>query len=523
MLPAPGRGLLPPAASGVLLALAQPPADLWPLAFVGLVPFAVGLAAADPGPSGRRTAVRAGALLGLVYFGLTLSWMPFTLARMAWTAVPGWLLVVGGLAALLAGVGWLIHASLHRLGVPLWAALPVAWTAGEWARGRLPGGLAFPWLELGVSLAPRPELAGGAELVGARGLGFWMAAVAGLLATALLRARAGRGRAWVPAAVAVGVVAAPMAWSVQRADSLPVRPAARVAVVQPGVDVRLRRLPEEGWAATRRAVDSLLAGLEPGDVDLVVLPEVVLRGFPESADGAALLGPFLRAARRLEVPVVFGALGGTGAPEAPRHNSVFVVDPDGPTPFRYDKRRLVPGVERLPLGLGRLVGEGGGYAPGGDAALLEAAGLRHGILICYEAIYPELARDYRRGGADVLLSVTNDGWFGSEVSWPRSSALVQHPAHLVLRAVETRTGVVRAAATGISLYVDPVGRVHEATSMARPALRVHDPGTTDVVTLYVRTGDVVGAGAAALALLLAGLVALRARRARPTGRVPLAG
>lgn len=484
------------------------------------------MGALDPGDAGRRRAVRGATVLGLAYFGLTLSWMPLALARLSWSAVPAWLLVVGVLAALTAAAGWLLHGAVHLLRVPLWLALPVAWTATEWVRAHFPGGLAFPWMELGVSLAPRPELAGGAELVGTRGLGFWMALVAGLLAEGWGRLRHGRsGRWWAPVAVATAVAALPAAWGVHRAATLEVRPAARVAVVQPGVDARLRRLPEEGWAATRAALDSLLGGLEPGDADLVVLPEVVLRAFPESPEGGALLGPLLRPARRLGAPVVFGALGGTAEAAGPRHNSVFVAGPGGLEVFRYDKRRLVPGVERLPLGLETLLGRGGGFAPGGTAPLLEAAGLHHGVLVCYEAVYAGLARSYRREGADLLLSVTNDGWFGGGGPWSRTLALWQHPAHLVLRAVETRMGVVRSAATGISLYVDPVGRVREATPLARPALRIHDPGTTAVRTAYVRAGDVVGTGAAVLALLLAAGVALRDRRSRRSGagRLPEAG
>ena len=139
-------------------------------------------------------------------------------------------------------------------------------------------------------------------------------------------------------------------------------------------------------------------------------------------------------------------------------------------------------------------------------------GARLGILICYEALYPELARSYRVAGADVLLNLTNDAWFGGADGRAATTALRQHPAHLVLRAIENRMGVARAAATGISLFVDPLGRVHRATEPGVAAVAVLDPGTTRGLTLYARLGDLAGTGSAALAALLA--LAALARRTR---------
>jgi apolipoprotein N-acyltransferase len=325
-----------------------------------------------------------------------------------------------------------------------------------------------------------------------------------------------------PAAAALLVMLLPMGWGIGRAERLRVVPAGRVAVVQPGVGTEARLDPVAGWTATRQALDRLLPELEGRAARLVVLPEVALRARPGAASPSGATEELVGMARRLDAPVVFGALGpaaagpgsemepGEGA--APLHNSAYLATGDGLAPFRYDKRRLVPGVERTPLGMDGLLPGPAGFAPGRVGTVLEVEGVRAGVLICYESLHADLARAYRRAGADLLLNLTHDGWFGGGPGEPRTVALAQHPAHLVLRAIETRMGVARAAATGVSLFVDPLGRLHHPTPLATAAVRVHDPGTTEVRTAYVRWGDVAGTGSALLAFLLGVTAMVRAPR-----------
>jgi apolipoprotein N-acyltransferase len=129
-------------------------------------------------------------------------------------------------------------------------------------------------------------------------------------------------------------------------------------------------------------------------------------------------------------------------------------------------------------------------------------GTDYGVLVCYESTYPEGSRAFRREGADVLLNITNDAWYGREPLYARTTALWQHPAHMVMRAIENRMGVARAANTGISLFVDPVGRVHDRTELFTADLRTDTVFTTDVLTFYTRYGDLVGNGSAIAALVL---------------------
>src|SRR6266536_3137751 len=177
------------------------------------------------------------------------------------------------------------------------------------------------------------------------------------------------------------------------------------------------------------------------------------------------------------------------------YNAAFFYDSTGSwraAPV-YGKHYLVPVVERVPFfpvrlfqslpGLGRW---SGGFARGRDLPVYRARIGRFGVLICYESAFEDLPRKYRRAGADFLVNITNDAWFG------RSAGPYQHASHLVLRAIETRLGIARAANDGISEFVDPLGGTHEATGLEQEAAVAGRLRTSDVVTLYVRLGDWVG-------------------------------
>ncbi|MDX1493735.1 MAG: apolipoprotein N-acyltransferase [Longimicrobiales bacterium] len=506
-----------PALSGLLLALCFPPFHTLVLPFFALAPLGVWVSRLPSGSDGMARAFRGGAVLGAVQMGLLFYWVPLALAA-ADPGVTGVLFAVGAYAVIVAGLAALTSVSVgllhqgHRgLGAPLWLSLPVTWTALEWGRAHLPGSLALPWLGLGTSLTAFPEAVGMAELVGERGVTFWLAAVSGLVAEAWVRGRVhARG---VVAAVVV-LAAVPVAWGYWRAETLTTRVVAEVTVVQPNHDALAKvrddaspeldtdALPEVSEGGGVGASDGYV--LAPGASDLVVLPEFFYRGNPRSPDAAAALEALIDFSRDAGAPLLFGALGVGDGPLP--FNSAFLLEPEGLSDFRYDKRRLVPVVERPPFAL---PGEGpaDGYAVGEGWPLAEIDGVRYGVLVCYESSYPGEARALRGAGADVLVNITNDAWLGRSHPLLRTAALWQHPAHLVMRAVEGRIGVVRSANTGISLFVDPVGRVHGETGLFTRAVAQGRVRTTDGPTLYVRTGDIVGSASAAgaLALLLLGL------------------
>jgi apolipoprotein N-acyltransferase len=128
------------------------------------------------------------------------------------------------------------------------------------------------------------------------------------------------------------------------------------------------------------------------------------------------------------------------------------------------------------------------------------------VIVCYESTFEDLPRKYRALGADFLLNITNDAWFG------RTTAPAQHASHLVLRAIETRMGIARAANSGISEFVDPLGRTYGQTQLEHEADIAGMVRTTQFVPLYVHWGDWVGTMVVVLTLLGAGFLAVRGFR-----------
>lgn len=509
MTPAPPTEPRLPTFSGLLLALAFPPFHLIAPAFLALAPLALWLERRAVDGSSGGEAFRGGLLTGVVAWGLLLHWIPLSLTGWSWMAVPAYLLLVTALAATTGGVAWAAHRMRTGAGVPVALGLPLAWIAGEFFRAHWPGPLAFPWLGLGVSLTGVPEWIGVAEVAGERGVGLWLALVAGLSAAALRSGLRLRSRAARLGAAAVVAVVVP-AWGVARAHGLELRPAGRVAVVQPNVAQPLKSDVERVEAATVAALERAEDSLVRVALDVVVLPEALVPDPLDAPAGAGFRARLQDFSRRVGAPVVVGGLGRRPVDGA-LTNSVFLVDSAGLTAGRYDKRRLVPVVERLPLVPLPWFGEGfAGYVPGREWSVLRVGStpagtgepLLLGAMVCYESTFPEVARNLRRAGADVLVNVTNDAWFGREPWYARTTALWQHPAHLVMRAVETRSGVVRAANTGISMIIDPVGRITLRTPLFEEAVAVGSVFTTGERTIWVRRGDVVGWGAFSITLML---------------------
>lgn len=472
------------ALSGVALALAYPPLHTLVLPFVGLVPLAVALMRCPD----ERLAFEAGGAFAVVHFGIVCSWVPMALAQVTGLA---WFLFAAGLGlfAVLGGLAAVLFRRLAVSGVaPIWLALPLVWVGFEFSLAVLPGRLAYPWLGLGTALTGFPTLVGFAEFVGARGVSFWAAAVNGFVAALLLGRAPG---AWPSRIVVAGLLVGPPTvgwWSTRALDP---DVSAPVAVVRTDLS-RAERLRSDAAEALIASAERAVAGIAQGSVALVVLPEGVL---PMAVDGPDAQEPLRRLqalSTAVGAPVLFGASAGGPTPS----NRAHLMEPRGLTDFRYDKQRLVPFVE------GPVFGRGPSDAPPPLATLAEQ---RFGVLVCYESAFPERARRARRAGADILVNITNDAWSGGGDR--RTAAYWQHPAHLVMRAIETRAGVVRAANQGLAFIVEPSGRVHDVLTEGEGHVAAV-VSSVSAPTLYERTGDLVGfvTGAAFWLLLAAGSI-----------------
>jgi apolipoprotein N-acyltransferase len=185
-------------------------------------------------------------------------------------------------------------------------------------------------------------------------------------------------------------------------------------------------------------------------------------------------------------------------------NSAFLIDPSGATVGRYDKYHLVPFGEYLPLRgilpFEKLTAGIGDFTEGQGPVPIDYGEASIGTLVCFESIFPEIARGHARNGADLLVTITNDAWFG------RTSAAYQHFQMAVLRAVENRSFLVRSANTGVSGVIDPVGRVRKATELYERAYVVDEVGLRQgPITLYTAYGDFFAWGCSIISIVFIGM------------------
>jgi apolipoprotein N-acyltransferase len=169
-------------------------------------------------------------------------------------------------------------------------------------------------------------------------------------------------------------------------------------------------------------------------------------------------------------------------------NSAFYVAVDGSITGRYDKTHLLPFGEYFPLRfielLRRHFERVRSFTPGAEGVLLETRAGPAAVVICLEAVFPELVRKRMAAGAKFLVNLSNDVWLG------QGTGQAQHLAMVVLRAVENRTWVVRSTTTGISAFIDPWGRVRAASPLFEAAVLRQEITPQHVSTIYQRWGDV---------------------------------
>jgi len=473
------------AGGGVALAAAFPPLSFAPAAWLALAPLLVACAALPP--------ARA-ALAGLA-FAATLA------AGVAWF-VPGMLSAYFGLGGAGAAAGALAVVAPQALCIAAYAAwvswlarrgaagpllLAGGWLVCELARARLvPAGA---WALLAYSQVQSTPLIQIADLAGPYGIGLLMAAVNALAAAVCAPSLRGRRPLAAAAAVAVAFVLTAEYGHWRLGQSFEDGPSIEVAVVQAGAP------PTEPASRAARLERHLELTAAAGDAELVVWPEHAFDGYLEEASPAR--DAVLRAAGASGADLVLGGPHFEASPTGTRyHNSVYLLR-DGRLAARYDKHRLVPFAEeaRLEWLLGR---SPAAYSPGGGSFVLSGSALRLGALLCFEAMFPELAREAAAAGAEVLLNLSNDTWLGA------GAPARQQLEIAMLRAVENRRPLLRAASTGISAVVDPHGRaVAHAEFDSRRVLRatVH---ASRVRTPYQRWGDALAwlvlAGVAAASL-----------------------
>jgi apolipoprotein N-acyltransferase len=460
------------ALSGIVLALAMPGPGLWPLmlVFPGLL-----LEALERG-EGRWKPWLLGWLAGTVHWVVATHWVHEVMHHyggLSWI-LAGAALV--GMGAILATT-WALIAGLTARIAPVWRPcfLPFAWVAVDTLRRFQP--FQFPWNDVAAVVADRPALLGSLPIWGASGLG-WAVVALGAGAWGIVRADRRRSSGvLVVVAGALVVVASLLAPQFEASG-----PAVRIAVLQPGTTLEEKWDPGEWqviadrvWTMTRRAADD--------GAKIVLWPESAVPFRIDTDPEYRRIVSTLAA--ELGIEIVLNSVGELR--DGGYTNSAYLVTELGISPARYDKVHLVPFGEYVPpwaelVTTDALVREVGTFTPGSSTTPLPAR-VPLGMSICYEVVFSGHSAAQVRNGAELLVTVTNDGWYG--FSW----APVQHLAQVRLRAVEHRRWFARAALTGISGFVDPNGRLVDEIDIGEQGLLVAELPPSTALPPRSRWGD----------------------------------
>ena len=502
--------------SGVLSFAAAPTHGMGAVAFVSLIPLLIGLRQL----SSYRSAALGGLVAGTAFFIPALVWLiPVTAL--------GWIVL-----ALYCAVYFSVFAVAIR-----WASrLPSSWNtlclAAVWILLEFVRGIAFtgfPWLLLSHSQYGFSLFIQSLDLIGALGLSGLIVALNVLLYEGIFKDwKVKRTR---PVLLALTILAVTCAYGFVRARSIALRPSLHVGAVQAAVPQEMKETLEGNYdpegVLTRYVKQT--ESLPQGKFDLIVWPETVfLHPYTLNVDPAALKDYYAKyataaqaalrdIAKGRDAHVLTGAstylpaeLGYVADPEHAarippgawdqRYNSALLFDAKGNYVDRYDKIHLVPFGEYIPLPhlfpfLAKLVPFDSSLIAGERRTIFTVPGsggdARFGVLICYEDADAGMARRLRLSGADFIVNLSNDAWFGA-------SELGQHFVSAQFRAIENRVGVLRNGNNGITGIIDPPGHIQNQLGQTIDGKFVmrdvmgHLEGQmfiTDSHSLYSRFGD----------------------------------
>lgn len=502
-----GRQWAGAVSTGLLLFLASPGlSGFAPLAWLALVPLLATLA--NPAMTNGKAA-RLGLTAGMVYYPLLIYWIVYVLAQYGnlplWAAVPLLILLALYMSLYLA-VFSVLAAQLRGKDCLVWLA-PTIWVGLDWLRGWLFTG--FPWQDLGYSQYQSPFLIQVADLFGHHGVTFLIVMSNCLIFLAVrhypekLFRPSRPGAAVLSALLLLGLAGG---YSLLRYRQVKQEMTGaehlKVAVVQGNIDQGDKWLPHLQETTLAKYLDLSNRELTAHAPTLLVWPETAMPFYLQ--DSKELIGLETLTARS-KTNIL------TGAPHREREargtryfNSAFLINDRGVVAGRYDKEHLVPFGEYVPLKkilffLGPLVQAVADFSPGTTLRPIPCQNSSLGVLICFESIFPELARRQTEAGAGLLVVLTNDAWYG------RTSAPWQHMAMAVYRAVENRRSLARAANTGVSGFVDPLGRMHQLSPLFTDYTGCQDLPLLHGTTVFTANG---GHWAGMLCLILTLLLAL---------------
>lgn len=464
---------------------------MWPLLFVALVPVFVAIAKGS-----IREAGLYGLLCGFVHFLLLLYWIVIVLGRyggLPWFfAVLALLLLALSLSVYFAVFGVLARELFCSFpsGVVLFL-VPTLWVGIDWLRGILFTGM--PWMDLGYGLWNNTYLVQIADLLGHHGLTWLIIFVNSMLVLLLVRKQTVSSTVFLLLSV-LCIMGSSILYSSSRIDKIGDVLSSeqlknmRVGIVQGNIDQSSKWSPLQQVSTVDNYLTLSRTLLMENPVELLVWPETALPFYPQRN---SLMQPLAEITANSDIALL------TGAPwyeivdlklrKVNYFNSALLLNPAGQFVGKYYKTHLVPFGEYVPLKrllpfLAPVVEAVGDFSPGKIEQPLVWRDARAGVLICFESVFPELSRKWVLAGANILVNLTNDAWYG------RSSAPYHSFAMSVLRAVETRRSLVRSANTGISGFINPLGRVEYRSELFQPYAFAADVALYEEETFWVRYG-----------------------------------
>jgi apolipoprotein N-acyltransferase len=484
----------PPAIlAGLMMTASFPRLEWHVLAWIAWTPLLMAVRDSD-----RRESFRLGFTAGMVHYLSLLYWMVHTMHHYGhlplWQCVP----ILGLMAAYLALYTGLMAVWISARSANLITLLlfPAAGVALEYIRTYFLTG--FPWEFLGYSqfrILPVIQIADICGVYGVSGLVFFTNGAIGFALLALMRQTWQKQPVTLPMAgksllLLALVLALTLSYGQFRlaavAKTAARSPQVRIAVVQGNID-QAQKWDPAFQQQTIAKYQGLSAKIVAADPDLVIWPETATPFY--LFRDRELSQQVLAGIRRTQTDYLIGSPAYEHVHGALQlHNSTYLIDKNARLQGRYEKVHLVPFGEYVPLKgwlpfLGKLVAEVGDFKPGRQGTTLDWRGHKLGPLICYEIIFPHLARAMAASGANLLVSQTNDAWFG------RTSAAYQHFSMGVFRAVENRRGLARAANTGISGFIEPTGKIREQTDLFEDAAITRPVALMEAPALYPRIGD----------------------------------
>ena len=491
-------------ASGVLLALAFPKVDWNILAWVAFIP----LLWMMQGQTLRR-AFSLGWIAGMGFYLCTLYWVVDTIGL--YSNIPhiiavGPLLLMCAILSVYTGVFAVGLCVYHKSGPrgSGWSLLvfgPMLWVALEWVRSFF--FIGFPWVSLGYSQYNFLNLIQFVEYTGVYGLSALV--IFGNIVLFVAFSRPGRGRLVL---VLLLIIAGLWGWGNWRRSQLAALPPVHtlhVGIAQGNI-AQDQKWDPDYQEVTLARYEQLTRQITEQAVDLVIWPEAAVPFFFQS--DVTYRGRLLDLAQDTNTPILFGSPAfRVDDTELTLFNRVYLLSPDTTILGHYDKMILTPFGEYIPFQdsvlffLDKLVEGIGDFAPGTTPTVfslpLKSQPALHpndktggveafetfGVLVCYEGVFPDLVRRFVHNGAQLLINVTNDAWFGE------TSAPYQHLAMEAMRAVENRVPLVRSANTGISAIVHIDGRIQAQTALLETTFIADQITWPHVASFYAQYGD----------------------------------